>query len=106
MDRLTEKTGGPAFGTVISLDCVRVEMDGSMEYEPKVESGNLTVRDYFAAKAMQGLLSRHGAYDEDAEHHSLCTRKEARLRESALTTNDLVEYAYAVADAMMDARTK
>ena len=52
------KTGGPAFGTVISLDCVRVEMDGSMEYEPKVEPGNLTVRDYFAAKAMQSLIMR------------------------------------------------
>lgn len=43
--------GGPAFANVVSIDCVRVEMDGSAEYEPSVHGGNLSVRDYFAAHA-------------------------------------------------------
>lgn len=84
MDRLTEKTGGPAFGTVISLDCVRVEMDGSMEYEPKIEPGNLTVRDYFAAKAMQGTLA-----DPSVECNN----------EAMFAT-----WCYRMADAMLEAR--
>ena len=92
MDRLTEKTGGPAFGTVISLDCVRVEMDGSMEYEPKVEPGNLTVRDYFAAKAMQGYIAC-GCMT------SPCDGAIRPFNEAEIASG-----AYAVADAMMAAR--
>lgn len=52
-----DKTGGPAFGTVINIDAVRVEMTGEVDYEPTVTPGNLTVRDYFAAKAMQGFCA-------------------------------------------------
>ncbi|MET3631616.1 hypothetical protein [Burkholderia sp. 572] len=58
MDKIND--GGPAFGQVVELRCVRVEMDGSAEYEPEAMlHGGLTVRDYFAAKAMQALLSRN-----------------------------------------------
>jgi hypothetical protein len=49
---MTEKdTGGPAFPSKR-----RVQRDGYLttEYEPV---GGMTLRDYFAAKAMQGLLS-------------------------------------------------
>lgn len=85
------KTGGPAFGTVVSLDCVRVEMDGSMEYEPTVEPGNLTMRDYFAAKAMQGELaaqSEESGFYPDENFPALAKR------------------SYAVADAMLNERAK
>jgi hypothetical protein len=54
---MDEKTGGPAFGQVVELRCVRVEMDGSTEWEPEaMVHGGLTVRDYFAAKAMQAFI--------------------------------------------------
>lgn len=61
----------------------------------------MTLRDYFAAKAMQALLSHHGAYEEDAR---FCSKKEARKRESALLNDVLAKYAYGVADTMLAAR--
>ena len=73
----TKETGGPAF------PCER-------DHGPKLESSEgMTLRDYFAAKAMHQML--HGAvlpvgYDATGD---------LRL---------LVERAYQVADAMMEAR--
>ena len=61
----------------------------------------MTLRDYFAAKAMQALLSHHGAYEEGAR---FCSKKEARKRDSALSNDVLANYAYGVADAMLAAR--
>lgn len=49
---------------------------------------NLTVRDYFAAQALQGLISR--LYTEESEP----------------LEQDLVGYAYEYADAMMKERAK
>lgn len=51
-DAVTDKKdGGPAFGQVVELRCVRVEMNGATEWEPETcLHGGLTVRDYFAAK--------------------------------------------------------
>jgi hypothetical protein len=46
--------------------------------------GGMTLRDYFAAKAMQGMLSRPSA--------------------GYLTEKDHAEYAYMMADAMLCAR--
>ena len=63
-----------------------------------------TLRDYFAAKAMQGILSHHGVYDEDAHHHSLCSQKESKDRENAVPFNQLSGYAYSMADEMLKAR--
>jgi hypothetical protein len=56
---MTTNTGGPAFSNVISMECVRVEMDGSAEYEPKAQPGNITVRDYFAAKALPSCYDEY-----------------------------------------------
>ena len=71
------KTGGPAFPQSIR------EEDGSTTYYH-----GLSVRDYFAAKAMQGWLStyptEHGADEVYAE--------------------GVAELAYEVADAMLKAR--
>ena len=83
----TEKeTGGPAFGQVVELKCVHVDPFGATDWEPEVMMhGGLTVRDYFAAKALQGYLS------------SPEFRSERGIKESA-------KAAYLMADAMLAAR--
>ena len=53
------------------------------EHYEKDESG-MTLRDYFAAKAMQGMLSENSGI--------------------RYPTDELVDFAYKVADAMMEAR--
>ena len=55
----------------------------------------MTMRDYFAAKAMAALLSRSGPYGEDQK--PIC-------REDVFTVDELAEYAYAQADAMLTIR--
>ena len=70
-----EKTGGPAF---------------SFEYEDEIAqyvSHGMTLRDYFAAKAMQGLLS-----------NSETNR--------AWGVNENAKYAYEQADAMLKEKGK
>lgn len=82
--------GGPAFGQVVELRCVRVEMNGDTEWEPEAMTlGGLTVRDYFAAKAMQTILSRVVEVDGSMTTHAI---------EAA------TDGAYFVADAMIRAR--
>lgn len=66
--------------------------------------GGATLRDYFAAKVMQGLLAHHGVYEEEANHFSLCSKEEARRRESSVPIGRVAEYAYITADAMLAAR--
>ncbi|MBB6580059.1 hypothetical protein HNP33_004185 [Comamonas odontotermitis] len=53
-------TGGPAFGQVVELRCVRVDPCGAEEYEPALAQGGMTMRDYFASKALQGMLANAG----------------------------------------------
>jgi 2-keto-3-deoxy-6-phosphogluconate aldolase len=70
-------TGGPAFPTGIVTDANGVIVGGS---------NGMTLRDYFAAKAMQGLLS-------------------ATLTPNTVWSQDeAAETAYNVADAMLKAR--
>jgi hypothetical protein len=66
---MIDETGGPAFP--LDTDCCDVGM---------------TLRDYFAAKAMQGFLADGAAPDVSKETISIM--------------------AYAMADAMLEARTK
>lgn len=47
---MKNKTGGPAFPSW--------KEDGAFAY-------GMTVRDYFAAKAMQAAISKHGFYDDE-----------------------------------------
>jgi hypothetical protein len=83
------KDGGPAFGQAVSLRCVRVEMNGDTEWEPETMAlGGITVRDYFAAKAMQALLSNVTGTG----------REILGMRE------ELSKAAYEYADAMLRAR--
>ena len=52
------KTGGPAFPRPLSVD----DVDPDISYPAHV---GMTLRDYFAAKAMQGLLEKFGWDDYD-----------------------------------------
>jgi hypothetical protein len=90
-----KETGGPAFGTVISLDCVRVEIDGSAEYEPTVQPGNLTVRDYAAFKALQGFCANPAVCAANGMSGWGLVN---------CTEEQLSDYAYFLADAMLKAR--
>lgn len=90
MDKIND--GGPAFGQVVELRCVRVEMDGSAEYEPEAMlHGGLTVRDYFAAKAMTGMLAYPGCESRGSHHNNN-------------TPDGVATMAYEYADAMLRAR--
>lgn len=89
----TKNDGGAAFPVACP--------NGTMRNE------GISMRDYFAAKAMQGLLAKHGAYFEDREHSSLCSEKMARdAFESALLIGEVCVYSYEVADAMLAERAK
>lgn len=78
--------GGPAFGQVVELRCVRVGMDGSEEYEPALAQGGMSLRDYFAAKAMHGMAGSR------------------RYCEAGWDQADMASQAYEIADAMLKAR--
>jgi hypothetical protein len=73
------KNGGPAFPVIGA--------PGAPEDYP-----GMTLRDYFAAKAMQGLLAHPRCNDVG--------------REEPETTEYVAEEAYAVADAMLAERDK
>src|SRR5574337_1367400 len=77
MTRKTE-TGGPAFPQHHGGGA----SGGFLPWEEGTERAGMTLRDYFAAKAMQGLLAHEG--EEEA---AICA-----------------EIAYAMADAMIAAR--
>ena len=68
---MTDQTGGPAFPHIDS-GCGRFEE-------------GMTLRDYFAAKAMQGLLNRD-------------------LELGDLDSQVLADHAYEIADEMLEAR--
>ena len=72
-----KKTCGPAFPPM---------------HDPEKHAFGMTLRDYFAAKAMQGWLSSFGPED---------------MHPSNVGTLDVFSaQAYAVADAMLEARDK
>jgi hypothetical protein len=71
------KTGGPAFPALP----ISRELNGELVYQAE----GITIRDYFAAKAMQGLVA--GANPE----HSI-------------NLHGTSEWAYNMADAMLEAR--
>ena len=68
----TENTGGPAFPCEVLVD----------QHGTKSEWEGMTLRDYFAAKAMQAWISRG---DDSGE-------------------NGLAKWSYEMADAMLKAR--
>lgn len=79
-----KETGGPAFP--VTRD-VEAQNDAW---------GGMALRDYFAAKAMQGLLARGIHYQTEG----------GRSHKSGLEECDIAGHAYAMADAMLLARRK
>lgn len=79
----TKDTGGPAFPAVIPL--VHSERQGK-DYPDYSEAG-MTLRDYFAAKAMQaqvGNLLKMG----DDEAHRVIARRAYRMADAMLKARD------------------
>jgi len=74
--------GGPAFPVSTRVE----ECDGGYGHQDgptTYQFGGMTLRDYFAAKAMQGILATHPPASE---------------------LGTFVQYAYRIADAMLKAR--
>lgn len=71
---MSKETGGPAFPSEGVVTNDGILYDG------------MTLRDYFAAKAMQGMLAENGG--------------------GAVGNDKLAEFAYHLADAMIKAREK
>ncbi|GKV89326.1 hypothetical protein [Pectobacterium carotovorum] len=88
---MSKETGGPAFPVETQLNpisnqaCKHQTADGHIYQFP-----GMTLRDYFAAKAMQGWLSSYGV---DAVHPA-----------HSGNAVDAAKNAYALADAMLKAR--
>lgn len=85
---MNKETGGPAFPQDYEHTRViaRVAQDGKLNPDEVIEVSRqlagMTLRDYFAAKAMQALAERMGMYPVE----------------------QLADEAYAMADAMLKAR--
>ena len=81
--QLTDALGGPAY-------------PWEPGYVPNWRSAkDMTLRDYFAAKAMGALLTKLGPYGEDLPNP---------YKETVLDCEMLAEYAFIQADAMLVAR--
>jgi len=59
--------------------------------------GGLTIRDYFAAKTLNGLLANDGFYSEE---DTGCNKIDEK-RSNAMTIDEAADYSYRMADAMM-----
>lgn len=71
-----------------------------MEKQDHISAAGVSLRDYFAAKAMQALIAKHGGYEDD-----LTSRHAIRsFSEDAPNVDQVSVYAYAQADAMIEAR--
>lgn len=85
---MSDKTGGPAFPlTVSNTNDHDVQVFGeNVDPETTVQFTGMTLRDYFAAKAMQAMVANYGY--------------------SRGETGKLAENTYDIADAMLKERAK
>lgn len=77
---MSKNTGGSAFPQE------KVYVTGGQHHQSLGMQGGMTLRDYFAAKAMQGMCAHPDTW--------------------GLNGYSLAEEAYAIADAMLEAREK
>ena len=89
----TKDTGGPAFPAVIPL--VHSERQGK-DYPDYSEAG-MTLRDYFAAKAMAAMYTSAFEWEPTGE---------PRDTEGTAIMLELAQDAYGIADAMLKARNQ
>jgi len=88
---MSTNNGGPAFPEYAS------DHRGAACYTTFSPKGGITIRDYFAAKAMQAILSNDGAVSRTSE---------AASRELVSPDCLVATSAYAIADAMLREREK
>ena len=78
--------------------------DGGMVFPGKSYSGlpneGMTIRDYFAGKVMESIISKHGGYEDDLSGKSAVRS----FSEDAPNVDEVAIYAYTQADAMLKAR--
>lgn len=90
---MTKETGGPAFPSKQKALMIQSEHIGiASEYE--IEHNGMTLRDYFAAKAMQGLMS--GRWKSDIHGQQFDAYR--------ADASEWAKSAYDFADAMLKAR--
>jgi len=83
--------GGPAFPRPASID---------PEFDARLPSQiGMTLRDYFAAKAMQAIITKLPVVDREGEFGSPV---EDKIKYNA----DIANSAYWIADAMLEERAK
>ncbi|HDO7157182.1 MULTISPECIES: hypothetical protein [Klebsiella/Raoultella group] len=92
---MSKQTGGPAFPVADgAAHRIAMQLAGDNEAKYIAESAKalagMTLRDYFAAKAMQGWLASY----PESEQHPVATHRE----------NMVAELSYLMADAMLKAR--
>lgn len=85
--------GGPAFPRATSLDG-----DGHMQSETQY---GMSLRDYFAAKALQALIAKMPLHDAEGEH-GIQSTKDA----NGVIYREIADSAYWYADAMLAERAK
>jgi hypothetical protein len=92
----TIKDGGPAFPSGISYrtDCGLREFNGGM-----------TLRDYFAAAALQGVLSEPYRPGQEGAWSAI-SRQRRGEREHSTTDESLAFVSYCIADAMLAERER
>ena len=83
----TQQNGGPAFPG-LNAEFTGISSDGQERYEIQ-PSGGMTLRDYFAAKAMPGLMGRNWSNHKGTDEELIGVWARS---------------SYAVADAMLKAR--
>jgi hypothetical protein len=100
---MTTETGGPAFPHV--ADLVQNSPNGGITTKP-ITSNGMTLRDYFAGKAMLGLIGTEKAeefVDEDGYEMGNEVGDSGTL---FVHTKFLAQEAYMIADMMLVARKK
>ena len=84
-----KNTGGPAFAVA---ELANIKWEG------------MTLRDYFAAKAMQGLMAMNKAEEFVDENGDEMTYEEGSVGTLFVHTDFLAKEAYMIADMMLKAR--
>jgi len=92
---MTENKDEPAFPTGIFFDDKGLIIGGS---------NGMTLRDYFAAKAMLGLMGMNRAEEFVDENGDEMTYEDGDVGTLFVHTNFLAEEAYMIADMMLKAR--
>jgi hypothetical protein len=91
-----KNTGGPAFPTGLITDPRNGQIIGG--------SNGMTLRDYFAAKAMLGIMAMNKAEEFVDENGDEMIYEEGEVGTLFVHTDFLAKEAYMIADMMLKAR--